>query len=166
VIEGTGSEPSQQLILGEDIVGTWRLISYVAEDDRGGAVTYPLGRDAVGLIMYTSDGYMSAQLMRRERPAYDQPDTAGATIAQAAAAAEGFLSYGGPYDVDESTNVVHHHVAVSLLPNWLETVQLRHGTLKENRLTLVAEQRLEASTVRSTLVWARAAPHATTARRR
>lgn len=149
-------------MLGEDIVGTWRLVSYVAEDDRGGPVTYPLGRDAVGLIMYTSDGYMSAQLMRHERSAYDQPDIAGATTAQAAAAA-GFLSYGGPYDVDESTNVVHHHVAVSLLPNWLETVRLRHGTLEQDRLTLVAEQRSEESTVRSTLVWARAAPHATAA---
>jgi hypothetical protein len=52
-------------------------------------------------------------------------------------------------------------VTVSLLPNWLATVQLRHGTLEENRLTLVAEQRLEASMVRSTLVWARAAPYAT-----
>jgi Lipocalin-like domain len=75
--------------------------------------------------MYTNDGYMSAQLMRPERPAYDQPYTAGATTAQAAAAAAGYLSYSGPYDVDESTHVVHHHVAVSLLPNWLETVQLR-----------------------------------------
>jgi hypothetical protein len=153
-------------MLSEDIIGTWRLVSYVAEDDRGGAVTYPLGRDAVGLIMYTNDGYMSAQLMRPDRPTYDQPDTAGATTAQAAAAAAGYLSYSGPYDVDESTNVVQHHVAVSLLPNWLETIQLRHGTLEDNRLTLVAEQRLAASTVRSTLVWARAAPHATTAPRR
>ena len=61
--------------------------------------------------------------------------------------------------------VVHHHVAVSLLPNWLETVQLRHGTLDQNRLTLVAEQRVAASTVRSTLVWVRAEPHATTTSR-
>jgi hypothetical protein len=153
-------------MLSEDIVGAWRLVSYVAEDDAGGAVTYPLGRDAVGLIMYTNDGYMSAQLMRPGRPAYDQPDTAGATTAQAVAAAAGYLSYSGPYDVDESTNVVHHHVAVSLLPNWLETVQLRDGTLDQNRLTLVAEHRVAASTVRSTLVWARAEPHATTAPQR
>ena len=150
-------------MLSEDIVGAWQLVSYVAEDDAGGAVTYPLGRDAVGLIMYTNDGYMSAQVMRPGRPAYDQPDTAGGTTAQAAAAAAGYLSYSGPYDVDESANTVHHHVAVSLLPNWLETVQLRHGTLEKNRLTLVAEQRVAASMVRSTLVWARATPHATTA---
>ena len=66
-------------MLRDKIVGTWRLVSYVAQDDRGGAASYPLGPDAVGLIMYTTDGYMSAQLMRPGRPGYDQPDTSGAT---------------------------------------------------------------------------------------
>jgi hypothetical protein len=53
----------------------------------GVPVTYPLGPDAEGLIMYTQDGYMSAQLMRSDRPDSDQPDTAGGTAAQHAAAA-------------------------------------------------------------------------------
>jgi hypothetical protein len=35
-----------------------------------GPITYPLGPDALGLMMYTGDGYMSAQLMRRGRPAH------------------------------------------------------------------------------------------------
>ncbi|HVR00317.1 MAG TPA: lipocalin-like domain-containing protein [Mycobacterium sp.] len=146
-------------MLREKILGAWRLVSYVEQDDRGGPVTFPLGRDAVGLIIYTSDGYMSAQLMRSGRHAYEQPDIAGGTTAQAAAAAEGYLAYSGPYDVDESASVVHHRVAVSLLPNWLGTVQLRHGSLKDNQLTLVAEIPLREAIIRSTLVWARAPDH-------
>jgi hypothetical protein len=143
-------------MLRENILGTWRLVSYVEQDDRGGPVVFPLGRDAVGVIMYTSDGYMSAQLMRSGRHEYDQPDIGGGTIQQAAAAAEGYLAYSGPYDVDEAARVVHHRVAVSLLPNWLETVQVRHGSLKDNQLTLVAEIPLRGAIIRSTLVWARA----------
>ena len=68
-------------MLRDKIVGTWLLVSYVAQDDQGGPVTFPLGRDAVGLIMYTTDGYMSAQLMRPGRQDYDQPDTGGSTVA-------------------------------------------------------------------------------------
>jgi lipocalin-like protein len=150
-------------MLREKILGTWRLVSYVEQDERGGPVAFPLGRDAAGLIMYTTDGYMSAQLMRSGRHDYDQPDIGGGTIQQAAAAAEGYLAYSGPYDVDEAASVVHHRVAVSLLPNWLETVQIRHGSLKDNQLTLVSEIPLGGKVIRSTLVWARALEQAPSA---
>ena len=143
-------------MLREKVLGTWRLVSYMEQDDRGGPVTFPLGRDALGLIMYTTDGFMSAQLMRSGRHDYDQADIGGGTIAQAAAAAEGYLAYSGPYDVDEAANVVHHRVAVSLLPNWLNTVQIRHGSFRHNQLTLVAENPLGGKVIRSALVWARA----------
>jgi hypothetical protein len=62
-----------------------------------------LGPDALGLIMYTTDGYMSAQLMRRDRPAFDRPESDGGTPEQSAAAAAGYLAYSGPFEVDEST---------------------------------------------------------------
>jgi hypothetical protein len=150
-------------MLREKILGTWRLVSYVEQDERGGPVTFPLGRDAAGLIMYTTDGYMSAQLMRSGRHDYDQADIGGGTIQQAAAAAEGYLAYSGPYDVDEAASIVHHRVAVSLLPNWLETVQIRHGSLKGNQLTLVSEIPLGGKVIRSTLVWARALEQAPSA---
>jgi hypothetical protein len=150
-------------MLREKILGTWRLVSYVEQDERGGPVTFPLGRDAAGLIMYTTDGYMSAQLMRSGRHDYDQPDIGGGTIQQAAGAAEGYLAYSGPYDVDEAASIVHHRVAVSLLPNWLETVQIQHGSLKDNQLTLVSEIPLGGKVIRSTLVWARALERAQSA---
>jgi Lipocalin-like domain len=65
-------------MLRDDILGTWELVSYTAQDNHGGPITYPLGPDALGLIMYTGDGYMSAQIMRRDRPAFDRPETDGA----------------------------------------------------------------------------------------
>jgi hypothetical protein len=149
-------------MLHNDVLGTWELVSYTEGDNHGGPVTYPLGSDALGLIMYTGDGYMSAQIMRPDRPAYDRPETSGGTPEQAEAAAAGYLAYSGPYTVDENTGVLHHHPWVSLLPNWLNLTQLRHSTLDGDHLTLsaISEAPDGVETI-STLVWKRAPKHHT-----
>jgi hypothetical protein len=147
-------------MLRNAVLGAWELVSYIAQDDHGGPITYPLGPDALGLIMYTADGYMSAQLMRRDRPAFDRPESDGGTPEQAAAAAAGYLAYSGPFAVDESTGVVHHEVRVSLLPNWLNGTQLRQSKLDGDHLTLsattIAPDSIETV---STLLWKRAPEH-------
>jgi hypothetical protein len=144
-------------MLHDAVLGTWELVSYTERDNHGGPVTYPLGPDALGLIMYTGDGYMSAQIMRPDRPAFDRPQTGGGTPEQAEAAAAGYLAYSGPFTVDDNTGVLHHHPRVSLLPNWLNLTQLRHSTLEGDHLTLstVTEAPDGAETI-STLVWKRA----------
>ena len=143
-----------------DIVGAWELTSYTEREMPDGPLTYPHGPDAVGLIMYTPDGYMSAQIMTRGRPAYDRAAASGGTAAQAAAAATGYLAYGGPYSIDESTGDIHHQVTVSLLPNWLGHTQIRHSQLRGDQLTLSAETLLpHGATVRSTLLWSKASVH-------
>src|ERR1700676_3384707 len=144
-------------MLHDAVLGTWELVSYTAEENDGGPVTYPLGPDALGLIMYTGDGYMSAQIMRPDRPAFDRPETDGGTPEQAAAAAAGYLAYSGPFTVDENTGVLHHQPRVSLLPNWLNLTQLRHSTLDGDHLTLhaITTAPAGAETI-STLVWKRA----------
>ena len=149
-------------MLHNDVLGTWELVSYTEGDNHGSPVTYPLGSDALGLIMYTGDGYMSAQIMRTDRPAYDRPETGGGTPEQAEAAAAGYLAYSGPFTVDENTGVLHHHPWVSLLPNWLNLTQLRHSKLDGDHLTLsaVTEAPDGAETI-STLVWKRAPKHLT-----
>ena len=120
-------------------------------------MTYPHGPDALGLIVYTPDGYMSAQIMTRNRPCYDRPAARGDTAQESAAAATGYLAYSGRYSVDNSTGDIHHHVMVSLLPNWLGHTQIRHSQLDSEQLTLSANTSLpNGSTMTSTLVWARA----------
>jgi len=149
-------------MLHDAVLGTWELVSYTAEENDGGPVTYPLGPDALGLIMYTGDGYMSAQIMRPDRPAFDRPETDGGTPEQAAAAAAGYLAYSGPFTVDENTGVLHHQPRVSLLPNWLNLTQLRHSTLDGDHLTLSAiTNGPDGVETISTLVWKRAPKHPT-----
>jgi hypothetical protein len=152
--------PTEDLMLRDDVLGAWELVSYTAQDNHGGPITYPLGPDALGLIMYTGDGYMSAQIMRRDRPAFDRPETGGGTPEQTEAAATGYLAYSGPFTVDESTGVLQHQPMVSLLPNWLNHTQIRHSKLDGNHLTLSAiTEAPDGAEDLSTLVWKRAPNH-------
>src|SRR5215470_9048332 len=124
----------------DQLLGAWRLVSFIAVDSDSGERSYPLGPDAAGFIMYTSDGYMSAQIMTPGRPNYDVADFSGGTQPQTVAAASGYMAYSGPYQVDERTGVVRHYLEVSLLPNWLKSLQVRHGSIDGDRLTLAAEE--------------------------
>ena len=54
--------------LRDKLVGAWELVSYVERDSPDGPARYPHGEDAQGLIMYTPDGYMSAQIQSSGRP--------------------------------------------------------------------------------------------------
>jgi len=45
------------------LIGTWRLISWENRSVVDGQVSYLLGEDAVGYIMYNQDGYMFVAIM-------------------------------------------------------------------------------------------------------
>ncbi len=49
--------------LRQKLIGAWPLVEYKTQPASDAPASYPLGKDAAGIIMYTSDGYMSAQLM-------------------------------------------------------------------------------------------------------
>ena len=49
-------------------IGAWKLESYVEESVDGSKCFEPLGPTPRGIIMYTPDGYMSAQLAKPDRP--------------------------------------------------------------------------------------------------
>jgi hypothetical protein len=145
------------MTLRDRLVGAWELVSYVERDSPDGPVRYPHGEDAQGLIMYTPDGYMSAQIQSAGRPDYDRPVASGGTVAQAAAAALGYLAYSGRFFVDESTGDIRHEAQLSLVPNYLGRFHLRHSDLDGDHLTLSSEMGLaDGRTVYSSLLWARA----------
>ena len=50
----------------EQFIGTWRLISSEFRRSNG-EVTYPMGINVAGMLMYDADGNMSAQIMRVDR---------------------------------------------------------------------------------------------------
>ena len=60
--------------LRANLIGAWTLVSFESRSLDGSSVIYPFGPDAQGIIMYTPDGYMSAQLMRAGRTPFHCDD--------------------------------------------------------------------------------------------
>ena len=115
------------------LVGTWRLVSWVNVSARG-AVTRPWGDDAVGVITYTPEGYMSVTVTRPGRPRFATVDLLAGSSAEKIAAAESYIGYCGTYELREQWVV--HRVIQSFFPNWEGTEQERLVELAGNRLTL------------------------------
>lgn len=134
-------------------IGVWRLIRCESRY-KDGRIEYPYGEKPVGRITYDKAGRMSAQLMRPGRHA-SVPSGVGlvagnATTDEIREAVDGFASYFGTFDVDESTKTVIHHVQGCLVPTWVGTDLKRTYQFTANRLTLTAT----TTSVRE-LVWER-----------
>ena len=137
------------------VVGTWKLVSYETVTPAG-VKTYPLGEDAVGLLIYQPSGRMSVQFMRRDRPRFTSGDAWRGTLEEEKAAFEGFFSYAGRYTVDAMGGTVTHHIEICSAPNYVGTDVVRTFTVSGNRVSLRTPQRqLAGQTSSSTLIWER-----------
>jgi len=133
------------------LVGTWKLLSW-ENRSADGLVSYPLGRDAVGLITYTADGYVSVAIMRADREPFAAGDLLGGTGDEKARAAETYVSYCGRYELRGDS--VIHHVMLSLFPNWSGVDQERVVEITDNLLTLSTRPiLLDGIEQRARLVW-------------
>jgi hypothetical protein len=127
------------LTLRDAVVGAWELVSFVASDAGTDEDRHPLGATPRGLILYTADGHMSAQLA--------EPDMGG------------YISYGGRFSVNEETSTLHHDVTMSMMPELLAQPQFRHARVDGDLLTLSATRTDDTGvTTRSSLLWRRASP--------
>ncbi|POX58142.1 hypothetical protein C3492_39360 [Streptomyces sp. Ru62] len=137
------------------LLGAWQLLSYTAESSDG-EVIHPLGPAPYGLIVYTPEGYMSAQLGRGDRPPLGSARLEDAEAGELARAAAGYVSYGGPFEVVDPTTV-EHHVTTSLFPNWIGRSQVRTVRFAGSflRLGLATPTRLWGADRTAELTWHR-----------
>ncbi len=145
--------------LKERLVGTWTLQSYEERNTETGETNHPMGEHATGFIIYSDDGYMSAQISAAGRPVFADSDMFSGTTQEFAAAGQSYLAYSGPFDVDEAGGTVYHRVAVSLFPNWAGMRQVRAAALDGDTLRLAFErpQHTQGAARTVELVWRRAA---------
>ncbi len=115
------------------LIGTWRLVSWENRSSDG-RISYPVGKDAVGYIMYNPDGYMFVAIMRSDRPKFAAGDLLSGSTEEKARAAGTYVSYCGRYEFRGDT--VIHHVELSLFPNWVGVEQERIVELTGDRLIL------------------------------
>ena len=119
----------------QQLEGVWRLVSSEFRTTSG-KVIYPLGEDAVGLAIFTPSGYMSAQLMRPGRAAFESGDQAGGTEQEIHVALQGYAAYYGQCEVDEENRVLTTRVEGSLFPNWVGGRQVRYYEFSGQQLIL------------------------------
>jgi lipocalin-like protein len=113
-----------------DLVGAWSLLE-CAEIMQDGSKRLPLGERAVGQVIYTSDGRMSAQLVRAGRAAFASDDYRGAAVEVAAEAFQQYFGYFGSYAVDAGAGTVTHFIEGAWFPNLENTAQVRTFRLDE-----------------------------------
>ena len=116
----------------ERFIGTWKLVSY--ENRSGNQVTYPLGENPVGYIMYNAEGYMAVAIMAANRRRFSSTDIMAATTEEIVSACSTYSTYCGKYDVTEDK--VIHHVELSLYPNWIGEDQVRFYKFEGDKLIL------------------------------
>ena len=147
--------------LREGLTGAWKLVSYREIPVDGSAPFEPLGHKPRGLIIYTSDGYMSAQLSKPDRPKFASGDWFAGTADDYVAEASSYIAYSGPFHVDEAKQTLTHSMFVSLFPNWTGQTQPRQVKLDGDELHLGTASPIRSSgkTVNSVLVWRRAEPN-------
>jgi hypothetical protein len=120
-------------VAASDILGTWALIA--TEWRRAdGRHANPFGEGATGILIYDAAGYMSAQIMRNDRP---PGDTTHAGIDSAmASATPGYVAYFGAFEVDDAAGVVTHRVIGAAHPAWVGREFGRRYSIESDVLTL------------------------------
>jgi len=116
-----------------DLTGTWRLAAWRRVSDDG-SVSYPLGENARGLLVYSPDGRMMVQMAAADRPRIEGTDPLGGDVGARAEAYSTCLAYFGSWEVEGDQ--VRHRVDSSLYPNWSGAEQARPFTYDGHELVL------------------------------
>ena len=119
--------------MSEKFIGTCKLVSF--ELRSYDQVTYPWGKDPVGLLMYNDEGYMSAAIMASKRHRFSTMDFMKVTTEEIAAAADNYDAYCGKYEVTKDK--VTHLVEVSFVPNRIGEKEERFYKFEGDKLILI-----------------------------
>ena len=120
------------------LVGAWTLVEW-SEQPPDGPKRFPLGEDAVGQIVYSAEGHVAAQLVRKGRRNFPSGDWRQAGEEDAARAFKEYFGYFGTFSIDAERQVVTHHVEGSWFPNLEGSDQERHYRFEDDLLALDAD---------------------------
>ena len=142
-------------LLRDQLIGAWQLVRYTERNVETGAENFPFGEHPLGLILYTPDGYMSAQLQSADRAPFSEGDLLRATPEEYTAAGSSYVAYSGRFFVDETKQSLSHEMAVSFFPNWFGQRQVRLVKIDRDVLQLSTDgpQRFNGTLKTATLTW-------------
>jgi hypothetical protein len=122
----------------QELTGSWLLVEWKIEYPDGRPSTWPFGKDAVGLIVYGADGWMSATMSCRRRTALSAVSALKADDASKARAFQEYLTYSGRWHVEDQR--IAHDVEMALNPALLNTRQWRDARFDGAQLVLTADE--------------------------
>lgn len=121
----------------EQFIGAWSLRDWRIEYSDG-RVTHPFGKNAVGQILYSADGQMSATVSATDREALKSENIRKANTNELSAAFSSYFHYAGYWRIDDDQ--VIHTVSLALNPAFVGSEQRRKVHFKENCLQLSAHE--------------------------
>jgi len=135
------STPPPEPPLREKIIGAWKLESYIAYPTPESPIqrpTFPMTKNVTGFIMYTPDGYLSAQMLIPGQQSFKRGE---GEEPQWAEAGKRFFAYCGPYYISDEgagrEEILRHTFQVCNLPGWIGDVQVRTHRFEEDGQVLV-----------------------------
>ena len=146
--------------ISDALVGDWRLVSIVQPDSAGGARPY-WGPAPLGMIRYSANGIMSAQLYDERRTSLGVRNWTQVTPDAARAALIGLTSYYGTFTVDTVARTVTHRVEGAMDPDWIGRSLVRaYRFLSQDRIELRVITGPEGQPIANglVLVWERVPP--------
>ncbi|HIY76995.1 MAG TPA: lipocalin-like domain-containing protein [Candidatus Sphingobacterium stercorigallinarum] len=111
--------------LKNELIGTWRLLSYIEVPINGVDSKFPMGKNPKGLLMQNAEGYMSMQISSSERSQFSSADRYQASADELISHVQGFIAFAGPYKINESKAVIQYALSTSSYPNWEGKIQER-----------------------------------------
>jgi len=144
--------------LREQLIGAWKLVSYEVRPVDGSPSFYPLSERPMGIILYTPDGYVSAQLSKPDRKPFASDDWFNGTHDEYIQGASTYFAYTGEFHIDEMAQTLTHSMFISLFPNWIGQTQPRAMKIEGDDLYISSVGPFETAgkTVNSYLHWKRA----------
>jgi Lipocalin-like domain len=150
------AQTGQTTSVQQQILGTWKLVSYVREEVASGGKSDVMGAHPSGYINYGPDGRMIVVIVGSDRK---KPVGPVATPEEAEALIRSMLAYAGAYTIDSKAKTVSHQVDVSWDQSRTGESHVRNYNLDGDRLTLTTEPSNDPAagkkTVR-TLTWEKA----------
>lgn len=111
--------------LKNEIIGSWKLLSYIEVPVGEGESLFPLGKSPKGILLYSPDGYMSVQISASEEMYFISDDRMMASKEEMQKRLERYIAFSGRYVVDNDMACVIYSIENSLYPQWENTKQIR-----------------------------------------
>ncbi len=145
----------------KDLIGAWTLSSVTRHLEDGRTVE-GYGPDPQGLLIYTADGMMSAQMMKSGRASFSAPRESSLQVERGdpheiVSAFNSYVAYSGRFTFDAGAGEVRHHIDVALAPDMIGRTIVRKAERSGDDLVLHAPS-LTYEGVKSDVVvrWSRA----------